>query len=742
MMRMRAINAIAAVGPWLAGTALSAGEAVVDADNAVWVLRLERLIPSPIGRAGDERDLDLHLVRREGRFLHGLGWSLPRQVARPFNTMTHQADASGLGLADGKLSGQLDVTLHPDLWIPRDYRPMRGRVALEGKADAAASGRGDAVRGTFTADFAGRKTRGAFAGGCRPLEPIDMGDFSTRLTVYNGWINDYPPIAKRLVLGLDFRKGRAVAVKLGVLGVWGNYHQITHLGEAPGATADVTATRWGFEGEVCLTAPQYTAPADAPPARYRFDLKVVGVQEKLCGTIQARLERGGKVDTQAGWLAGACEPPWVAPQEKQAGPQPTCTVEAELVEKCAQPTPREMAPYVEAVGVYVYRVLKVAEGKCGDPKIAVTHWVTKRLLAQPITTHKPGERMTLRLCPLEAVSKDIQTVFRKEPAGALDLPQFFDCAQKLVYPEGAANRWSYNVELSPKFPLMFRLKDQLKLVTLGDCQAWYANRAELFMGEANRTTPMALNLCQKRSGIPFQKLMIETYLIRLPRLEWIVVTWNPRWLTGTWAEHGVKARELANSPGFRYDVQHLDEVLKPEDRPPETVEDIASSRFARLWRSEPWGWNRQGEGPSGNRGHAELVGYQQRLGTFSFVPQRWAEFESVVKKVVETSKARLLVYTQVIHPASAKMRVKDKLGTDAEHYRFQVSLMRGLEKRYPGRFFFYDLNNMGDNGLESGDFRDSDHVSGRGARRVSEKVEKFRLECEAKLAARTGGKDP
>lgn len=49
---------------------------------------------------------------------------------------------------------------------------------------------------------------------------------------------------------------------------------------------------------------------------------------------------------------------------------------------------------------------------------------------------------------------------------------------------------------------------------------------------------------------------------------------------------------------------------------------------------------------------------------------------------------------------------------------------------------------MGDNGLESGDFRDSDHVSGRGAKVVSERVEQFRLECEARLAGKAGGAKP
>jgi hypothetical protein len=568
-----------------------------------------------------------------------------------------------------------------------------------------------------------------------------MQNFSTRLSIYNGWINDYATIAKRLVLGLNFEKGRATRIKLGALNVWGDDRQITYLGEAPGARAEVTATPCGFSGVVMMTRPDCAAPADSPPQHYTFDLQVFRAQGKFGGTVDVSMECGGQESRQVGWLEGAWEPPWKV-DTKEADPEPTCTVEVELLEKSAQPKPQELAPYTEGLGVYVYRVVKVVQGELEEDKIAVAHWVVKRLLDQPVSKQQQGDKATLELCPFEAAGRSVQSVYRKEAPSAGALPCFFDCAQKLVYPEGAPNRWSYNVELSPKFPLMFRLKDQLKLVTLGDCQAWYANRAELYYGAENRATPCALNLCQKRSGIDFQKLMIETYLVRMPKLEWIVVTWNPRWLTATWAEHGVKGRELERSPGFQYDKLHVDDLLKPEDRPPMTVQDIEASQFGKLWRADPWGWHKQGDGPAGNQGQREMQGYQRRLGTFMLVPERWTEFLAAVEKVVAAPKIKLLVYTQVIHPSSAGLRVKDKLGTDEAHYQYQVRLMRGLEKKYPDRFFFYDLNNMGDNGLVSGDFRDADHVSGSGARKVSEKVEAFRLECEARLAGKGAGKTP
>jgi hypothetical protein len=711
----------------LSSWASPSGDGAADVDHAVWLLRCKGLIPDLGGKAGKQYDLNIHLVRHDGKFVGGLGWSLPKEVARPFNRATHSVRTADLRFADGALTGHLDVTLNPDPWIPPDHQSWRGRITIDGKVETAKLGQQDAISGTFAADFDGRKTEGAFQGPCLKQERLAPENFSTCLVVGNGWINSYGPFAKRLVLGLNFQNGKAVAVKLGTLAAWGDLNQISYLGEAPEAVFDVAVTPTGFEGQVSLTRIDPVRDGDAPPARYRFDLKAVRIQNKFGGTVQVTMTRGGQESRQDGWMEGAREAPW-KPEVKETDPQPTCTVEAELVEKCAQPRREEVAPYTEAIGVYVYRVANVMKGELKDNPIGVAHWVMKRYLDQPVTKSKPGDRVTLQLCPFPAAGKSIQTVYRKEAAGTDGIPHFFDCAQKLVYPEGAPNRWSYNVDSSAKFQRMFLLKDQLKLVTLGDCQGWYANRAELYLREENRKTPVAYNLCQKRSGIDYQKLMIETYFVRLPKLEWIVVTWNARWLSGTWAEHGVKGRELEKSPGFQYDKQHLDELFKPEDKPPLTVAEAGE---------RDWGWNSGlGEGGGGARGgDAIFRGQQYKLGSFMFVPERWADFESAVRRMAETARVKMLVYTQPIHPASAKFKVKGKNGTDEESDKFLVTLMRGLEKKHPDRFFFYDLNNSGDNGLAPGDFGDEDHVSGRGARRVTERVEAYRLEIERLLSA-------
>jgi hypothetical protein len=698
----------------------------IDPDNCLWVLRLPRFIE---GRY----ELKLNLVRHEGRFLHAIGWSSPKHVRSPWNVSAHRAMPDGLRYENGNLTGRLDLTLFPDLWVPQVFEQWHGTVSLEAAMTDPGTQAKPTLRGTYKGTLKGGQVAGTVTGELKPHHQGSVRDFSTVLTVENGWINRYAPNAKRFVLGLDFQDGKAVDVKFVVGGARGLPVQ-TRLSALQEATWDVASTPRGFAGRVSFTRPDYTS-TNASPARYDLDLEAVRAAGEFQGTVDVTMTRDGTNATQQGWFHGGWRQPWQA-ASGETELQPTCTVRVELVEKCDQPRAQDMAPYTEAIGVYVYRVLEVQQGELEEAKIAVAHWVAKRLLPQPVTRQSIGDQSTLQICPMEEADESLQTVFRSEPASALVLPCFFDCAQELVYPEGTARRWSYRVGSSPKLRLMFLLRDQLKLAALGDCQAWFANRAELYMGEENRTTPVALNLCQKRSGLVFQRLLIETYLMRMPAMEWIVITWNPRWVNGAWAEHGVKGRELQRSPGYQYDIAHLDEVLQPRGGPPLTVRDVARSPSGRVWSSQPWGWLRRGDRPQGgSKGGKEVLGVQEKLGTYMFVPERWAEFESMVENVVRNTGIKILTYTQPMYPTTARYPVKDKLGTDTGHYLHQVRLMRALEEKHAGRFFFYDLNNMGRNGLDGGDFGDIDHVSGRGARRVSERVELYRLEIERLLAA-------
>ncbi|MCC5828109.1 MAG: hypothetical protein JJU36_01555 [Phycisphaeraceae bacterium] len=446
-------------------------------------------------------------------------------------------------------------------------------------------------------------------------------------------------------------------------------------------------------------------------------------------------------------FGGATGTAWAdAEKEKPFEPRPirpTLSVQAELLAKAPTPTLEQISPYTDALVIYRYRVTRVHGGNrdLEDKVINVSHWGIYRGHTQSVTRHNVGRRQRLSLTEFTNVSGEVQTVFRSEldDDDADNLaPLFHDIGRGIDLPPEERTRWGYGVDLTDMMPLFFELKDQLKLVVLGDCQAWFANRAELYMADENRITPVSLSMCQQRSGLPFQKLMVDHYLVNLPKLEWVILTWNPRFVSKAWTEHGVQARRFSSSRGFAFDRENEKEIWKPREGEPLTVSKIVEQpRFTRLWSQRPWGWiylspDRHRFNPRG-----EVIRAQRLKGVYEFVPERWEIFESIVETLAEKD-VKVLVYTTPIHPESANHPVKDKTGVDAEGYQDQVRMMREMEKRYSRHLFFYDLNNMGDNGLKHEDFENIDHVSASGALKVSQRVERFRLGMEERLRADTG----
>ena len=412
------------------------------------------------------------------------------------------------------------------------------------------------------------------------------------------------------------------------------------------------------------------------------------------------------------------------------------SVNAKLLAKAPTPTLEQIAPYTEALAVYKYRIERQWGRKIKHEVIAVTHRVIYRNLTQPVAGKRIGQTIKLSLRPYEDVARSVQTVYRSELDGAHDLPLYHDVGQQLQLPPQERARWNYGVDLSEMMPIFLACKDQISLVALGDCQAWFANKAPLYMAEQNRDTPVALSLCQQRSGLPFQKLLVDNYLVRLPRLEWVILTWNPRFVNADWGEHGVQAERFRSSPGFAHDRKHTDEVWAPREGKPLSVEDIGREpRFAPIWAKRPWGWIYLSPDRHRFPAKGEVRRAQEKLGAYKFVPERWELFEAIVETLAKRD-IRLLVYTTPVHGETVNHRVKDKSGVDSTAYRDQVTRMQALEKKYPRTMFFHDLNNMGDHGLVDEDFENIDHVSASGAQKVTERVEAWRLEIDAWLNGR------
>jgi hypothetical protein len=104
-----------------------------------------------------------------------------------------------------------------------------------------------------------------------------------------------------------------------------------------------------------------------------------------------------------------------------------------------------------------------------------------------------------------------------------------------------------------------------------------------------------------------------------------------------------------------------------------------------------------------------------------------------IARTLADRKVKLLVVTQPVHPETGNQKVKDKSGVDEEGYKDQVARMKGMEKKYPGYFFFYDFNNVGNSGLADEDFGNIDHPTATGAQKATRAVEAYRLKLVEEL---------
>jgi hypothetical protein len=418
----------------------------------------------------------------------------------------------------------------------------------------------------------------------------------------------------------------------------------------------------------------------------------------------------------AGVLAAA------APTAPADSPHPaTVVVEAKLLEKSSINRPEDIFVYKEGLVTYAYEVVRVVEGQLSAKTIRVTHYGVFRDITQPVTKAAVGSTATLRLRPLADCAFD--NLNRTADIEDVSSPEFHDVGQARVYP--SQGRWNYSVDVTRNMQSFHTLRNQLKLVVLGDCQGWFSNRTELHYGAENAKTPVALNLCQERTDLSFYRMMADDYLPHCPKLEWVVIAYHTRWVSNAkWDGMAAKTNEFKKSEGARFDKEHAADVFKVVAHEPITIAQIqAMSDLAPKWEKHPWGQlNNIKAGPKARQ---EAMGQKPN---YTFNQQRWDAWEGIVKTLSER-KIKVLAYTLPIHGATADRDVKDKNGTTKAGYDDQMARLKALEAKYPG-FHFFDFNRGGAHGMPDSAFANIDHCSTEGATTCTQAVEAFRLQCK------------
>ncbi len=395
-------------------------------------------------------------------------------------------------------------------------------------------------------------------------------------------------------------------------------------------------------------------------------------------------------------------------------------LKVKLIAKSRLPTLEDISPYREALVFYEYSLQKRLDGEFSGKKLRVAHWAIYDNKPQPIDNVKIGASRTLKLYPYRQF-RELESLYTSDTLTLdPDIPLYHDIGQKIHEDRSIDDRFDYDSILSEKMPVFWQLKNQLKLIALGDSRCELGIRAELFYPEENRKTPVAYNLAISGGSLEFQKVVIDEYLIKMPNLEWVVYQMSPRVVN----RHFDKSdeRELMKSDGYKFDVEHAEGLWRSADtdNTKKTVADIASIPYAgAYWSERPWGWKYRGD-----------VWQNPETDDDDF-KERWEISEKRWKRLVEMITAlnergvHVLLYLPPFHPIMRDQPVVDDDGTTQKGYRELAKRLKQLETQFP-RFVFVDLMQGGKHDFSAEMFKDLDHLNALGAKKLTQRLEEIR----------------
>ena len=394
-------------------------------------------------------------------------------------------------------------------------------------------------------------------------------------------------------------------------------------------------------------------------------------------------------------------------------------LKVKLLAKSKIPTLSDIAPYQEALVFYEYSVQKRLEGKFKGKKLRVAHWAIYDNQPQAIGKAKVGSSHTLHLYPYQQFG-ELESLYTSDTLTLdLDLPLYHDVGQKILENRSVEERYDYDSIFSEKMPIFWRVKDQLKLVSLGDSRGEAGVRAEMFYGEENLKTPVAYNLAISGGPLEFQEIVVDKYLLKMSKLEWVVYQMSPR-AVNRYFEHSAD-RELLKSRGFAFDRKHAETLWRrsDEDGIKKTASEISSMPYvSEYWNERPWGWKFKAEVWH----NPKVKKVRQR---WEISEKRWNRLTSMIAALNERN-VKVLLYLSPLHPIMRDQSVVDDDGTSQKGYRELVNRLKQLETEFPN-FVFVDLLQGGNHDFSPEMFKDLDHLNALGATKLTQALEEIRF---------------
>ena len=399
-------------------------------------------------------------------------------------------------------------------------------------------------------------------------------------------------------------------------------------------------------------------------------------------------------------------------------------LKVKLLAKSKMPTLSDIAPYRDALVFYEYSVQKRLEGKFTGKKLRVAHWAIYDNQPQAIGQAKIGSSQTLHLYPYQQFS-ELESLYTSDTLTLdVDIRLYHDVGQKILKNRSVEERYDYDSIFSEKMPVFWRLKDQLKLVALGDSRGESGIQAEMFYGEENRKTPLAYNLAISGGPLEFQKIVVDEYLLKLPNLAWVVYQMSPR-VVNRYFKHSA-GRRLLKSSGFAFDQKHTETLWNTSNgkENKRTVNEITSTPYvSEYWSERPWGWKFKAE-----VWHTPKAKKMRQRWEIS--EKRWNRLTSMISSLNERD-VKILLYLSPLHPIMRDRPVVDDDGTSQKGYRELVNRLKQLEAQHPN-LVFVDFLQGGNHDFLSEMFKDLDHLNALGASKLTQQLEEIRQRYDKK----------
>lgn len=298
----------------------------LDINNASFAIPMEGFFPG-LMRGGAKKRLNAYLVRRDGKWLSGIG--TPTNNGKPsWNGALMMIDPSGLSITETGITGQMLVTLVPDSWIPADQKARIATVKLNAAfAPSTNPASQAAITGTWQATIPGTATElaaatlqgsgeGPLSGSASGTGPNDTANVSYDLALYNiipGQVDGN--YHRRRALSLGVRAGKVISVRLGQIDMRAKTFDFKAFD--PPQNFEVTGD--SMSGAVSFEA----ATIEGEPARFNINLEGRRVVNWVAGTWKGTYTGAdNKAHEISGFFRGDVRPGAVVAEVAKADDRP------------------------------------------------------------------------------------------------------------------------------------------------------------------------------------------------------------------------------------------------------------------------------------------------------------------------------------------------------------------------------------------------------------------------------------